>query len=117
MEFESDNERQSIEINITAIYVTLQSTEEEELIGTTTTTATLDSDSDTLLVNQTTKSILNIVDDVNLDGISTDELLDATETLSVVLVLKCFVISFIILAAIFGNMLVIVSVMRHRKLR
>ncbi|KAH8306280.1 hypothetical protein KR018_005879 [Drosophila ironensis] len=30
---------------------------------------------------------------------------------------KCFVIGFIILAAILGNMLVIVSVMRHRKLR
>ncbi|KAH8417861.1 hypothetical protein KR222_007326 [Zaprionus bogoriensis] len=32
-------------------------------------------------------------------------------------VVKCFIIGFIILAAILGNMLVIVSVMRHRKLR
>lgn len=32
-------------------------------------------------------------------------------------ILKCFVISFIIISAIFGNMLVIVSVMQHRKLR
>lgn len=31
--------------------------------------------------------------------------------------LKCFVIGFIILAAIFGNMLIMVSVMQHRKLR
>ncbi|KAJ2940064.1 hypothetical protein O0L34_g6433 [Tuta absoluta] len=32
-------------------------------------------------------------------------------------VLKCLIMVFIILAAIFGNLLVIVSVMRHRKLR
>lgn len=32
-------------------------------------------------------------------------------------IVKCFIIGFIILAAILGNMLVIVSVMRHRKLR
>lgn len=36
---------------------------------------------------------------------------------SILIVIKCFVIGFIILAAIFGNMLVIVSVMQHRKLR
>lgn len=32
-------------------------------------------------------------------------------------IFKCFIMAFIILAAIFGNLLVIVSVMRHRKLR
>uniref|UniRef100_A0A1A9VFW2 G-protein coupled receptors family 1 profile domain-containing protein n=1 Tax=Glossina austeni TaxID=7395 RepID=A0A1A9VFW2_GLOAU len=32
-------------------------------------------------------------------------------------IVKCFIIGFIILAAILGNMLVIISVMRHRKLR
>ncbi|XP_037947986.1 octopamine receptor beta-1R-like [Teleopsis dalmanni] len=32
-------------------------------------------------------------------------------------IVKCFIIGFIILAAILGNMLVIVSVMQHRKLR
>lgn len=32
-------------------------------------------------------------------------------------ILKCLIMLFIILAAIFGNLLVIVSVMRHRKLR
>lgn len=32
-------------------------------------------------------------------------------------ILKCIIMVFIILAAIFGNLLVIVSVMRHRKLR
>lgn len=36
---------------------------------------------------------------------------------TIVLVFKCFVIGFIILAAIFGNMLIMVSVMQHRKLR
>lgn len=36
---------------------------------------------------------------------------------SVILLIKCFIMGFIILAAIFGNLLVIVSVMRHRKLR
>lgn len=36
---------------------------------------------------------------------------------TIVLIFKCFVIGFIILAAIFGNMLIMVSVMQHRKLR
>ncbi|XP_055922976.1 octopamine receptor beta-1R-like [Eupeodes corollae] len=39
------------------------------------------------------------------------------ETHLPIIIFKCFVIGFIILAAVFGNMLVIVSVMRHRKLR
>lgn len=38
-------------------------------------------------------------------------------TLIIIIVLKCILMLFIILAAIFGNLLVIVSVMRHRKLR
>lgn len=42
---------------------------------------------------------------------------DANEAKGVFGILKCFVISFIIISAIFGNMLVIVSVMQHRKLR
>lgn len=41
----------------------------------------------------------------------------STAASSIIIVIKCFVIGFIILAAIFGNMLVIVSVMQHRKLR
>lgn len=41
----------------------------------------------------------------------------STAASSILIVIKCFVIGFIILAAIFGNMLVIVSVMQHRKLR
>lgn len=45
-----------------------------------------------------------------------DELVDIQSTF-IFLLFKCFVIGFIILAAIFGNMLVIVSVMQHRKLR
>lgn len=36
---------------------------------------------------------------------------------TIILIFKCFVIGFIILAAIFGNMLIMVSVMQHRKLR
>lgn len=44
------------------------------------------------------------------DGVITDPPI-------ILLLVKCFIIGFIILAAIFGNMLVIVSVMQHRKLR
>lgn len=49
------------------------------------------------------------------DGI--DNAISSTSATNVILIIKCFVIGFIILAAIFGNMLVIVSVMQHRKLR
>lgn len=50
------------------------------------------------------------------DGI--DNFVESTaENNVIILIVKCFVIGFIILAAIFGNMLVIVSVMQHRKLR
>lgn len=49
------------------------------------------------------------------DGI--DNIVESTTANNVILIVKCFVIGFIILAAIFGNMLVIVSVMQHRKLR
>lgn len=45
---------------------------------------------------------------------SDDEVVDSP---IIFLLVKCFIIGFIILAAIFGNMLVIVSVMQHRKLR
>ncbi len=41
----------------------------------------------------------------------------AVDSPIIFLLVKCFIIGFIILAAIFGNMLVIVSVMQHRKLR
>lgn len=49
------------------------------------------------------------------DGIG--DIVESTTANNVILIVKCFVIGFIILAAIFGNMLVIVSVMQHRKLR
>lgn len=49
------------------------------------------------------------------DGI--DNIVESTTANNIILIVKCFVIGFIILAAIFGNMLVIVSVMQHRKLR
>lgn len=50
------------------------------------------------------------------DGI--DNVVESTaENNIIILIVKCFVIGFIILAAILGNMLVIVSVMQHRKLR
>ena len=49
------------------------------------------------------------------DGI--DNIVESTTANNIILIAKCFVIGFIILAAIFGNMLVIVSVMQHRKLR
>lgn len=43
--------------------------------------------------------------------------INAMYSTTIVLIFKCFVIGFIILAAIFGNMLIMVSVMQHRKLR
>lgn len=46
-----------------------------------------------------------------------DNVAESLTTSSAILIVKCFVFGFIILAAIFGNMLVIVSVMQHRKLR
>lgn len=51
------------------------------------------------------------------DGNGTGHSAESTTANNVILIVKCFVIGFIILAAIFGNMLVIVSVMQHRKLR
>lgn len=53
--------------------------------------------------------------DIQASEGSTDDA-DGSSHLALVFV-KCFIIGFIILAAILGNMLVIVSVMRHRKLR
>ncbi|XP_055380911.1 octopamine receptor beta-1R-like isoform X2 [Condylostylus longicornis] len=64
--------------------------------------------------------------DINMitnDGYGKDSLIpdimmgDPPPPDTIVLLIKCFIIGFIILAAIFGNMLVIVSVMQHRKLR
>lgn len=46
-----------------------------------------------------------------------DYIVESTTANHVILIVKYFVIGFIILAAIFGNMLVMVSVMQHRKLR
>lgn len=46
-----------------------------------------------------------------------DNVAESMTTSSAILIVKCFVFGFIILAAIFGNMLVMVSVMQHRKLR
>lgn len=51
------------------------------------------------------------------DDDGNDNSVESTTANNVILIVKCFVIGFIILAAIFGNMLVIVSVMQHRKLR
>lgn len=46
-----------------------------------------------------------------------DNVAESMTAASAILIVKCFVFGFIILAAIFGNMLVMVSVMQHRKLR
>ncbi|XP_031616773.1 octopamine receptor beta-1R-like isoform X1 [Contarinia nasturtii] len=46
-----------------------------------------------------------------------DTVVDWNTIINVIIIIKCFAMCFIILAAIFGNMLVIVSVMQHRKLR
>lgn len=53
---------------------------------------------------------------IGINNNGDDEFGDIQSTF-IFLLFKCFVIGFIILAAIFGNMLVIVSVMQHRKLR
>ncbi|XP_017145429.1 octopamine receptor beta-1R isoform X1 [Drosophila miranda] len=54
--------------------------------------------------------------DINASAAAADDDAEGSTHLTFVFV-KCFIIGFIILAAILGNMLVIVSVMRHRKLR
>lgn len=64
-------------------------------------------------VNDFLESTTNVPDDPDGHGNS----VESTTANNVILIVKCFVIGFIILAAIFGNMLVIVSVMQHRKLR
>lgn len=46
-----------------------------------------------------------------------DNVVESMTASNAILIVKCFIFGFIILAAIFGNMLVIVSVMQHRKLR
>lgn len=48
---------------------------------------------------------------------SGDDVTTASTAATVLLMVKALIIGFIILAAIFGNMLVIVSVMQHRRLR
>ncbi|XP_068152479.1 octopamine receptor beta-1R [Drosophila tropicalis] len=53
--------------------------------------------------------------DMNVSAATADD--DDGNTHLTFVIVKCFIIGFIILAAILGNMLVIVSVMRHRKLR
>ncbi|KAM7363508.1 octopamine beta1 receptor isoform 2-T2 [Cochliomyia hominivorax] len=60
-----------------------------------------------------------VVDGSGADGGSSISVpIDAlSESHLTFVIVKCFIIGFIILAAILGNMLVIVSVMRHRKLR
>ncbi|XP_059218031.1 octopamine receptor beta-1R isoform X2 [Stomoxys calcitrans] len=56
--------------------------------------------------------------DLTSSGGSSSVPIDAlSESHLTFVIVKCFIIGFIILAAILGNMLVIVSVMRHRKLR
>lgn len=46
-----------------------------------------------------------------------DNVAESMTAASAIIIVKSFVFGFIILAAIFGNMLVMVSVMQHRKLR
>lgn len=55
---------------------------------------------------------------INVDNVeNNDDDEAAVKSKTIILLFKCFIIGFIILAAIFGNMLVMVSVMQHRKLR
>lgn len=69
------------------------------------------------LVKQSLMNSFNVNDFIE-SNISRHDFDDvAVDSPIIFLLVKCFIIGFIILAAIFGNMLVIVSVMQHRKLR
>ncbi|KAG4077010.1 hypothetical protein HA402_015997 [Bradysia odoriphaga] len=70
------------------------------------------------LVKQSLMNSFNVNDFIE-SNISTVHDIDdvVVDSPIIFLLVKCFIIGFIILAAIFGNMLVIVSVMQHRKLR
>lgn len=59
-------------------------------------------------------SSTTLVPDPESSGQNVTESIGASNA---ILIMKCFIFGFIILAAIFGNMLVMVSVMQHRKLR
>lgn len=82
---------------------------------------TYDSTSSTLSLSHTPDITPTSLADVILDNLtssvspSLEEEQEWTDVLS--LILKAGAMGFIIIAAIFGNLLVIVSVMRHRKLR
>lgn len=62
-------------------------------------------------------NVNDFIESTTVPDDSIDNIVESTTANNVILIVKCFVIGFIILAAIFGNMLVIVSVMQHRKLR
>ena len=69
------------------------------------------------LVSSTLDPLLNSnISNIN-DSVSDQNNVNEEWTDVVLLVLKASIMVFIIIAAIFGNLLVIISVMRHRKLR
>lgn len=69
------------------------------------------------LVKQSLMNSFNVNDFIesNISIHGSDDTVE--DSAFIFLLIKCCIIGFIILAAIFGNMLVIVSVMQHRKLR
>lgn len=69
------------------------------------------------LMKQSLMNSFNINDEFIESTTVPDSNDNSMAVMTIVLLCKCFIIGFIILAAIFGNMLVIVSVMQHRKLR
>lgn len=69
------------------------------------------------LVKQSLMNSFNVNDFIESNISTIHDSDDVVDSPIIFLLVKCFIIGFIILAAIFGNMLVIVSVMQHRKLR
>lgn len=61
--------------------------------------------------------ILHVVGSKNFYEEHTPSVFMDTPPSSILFLIKLLLMGFIIIAAIFGNLLVIVSVMRHRKLR
>lgn len=70
-----------------------------------------------LMKQSSMQSFFNVNEFMESTTVSNFDNVTVVDPPTALLLFKCFIIGFIILAAIFGNMLVIVSVMQHRKLR
>lgn len=117
--------------NIASIFggTTFDSTMEDEEDGSEELTRNNDSNAATILIKYYGKLMHHpVLNSFNLsreyiestlepDAGDLDDVSMSTTVSTIVVLVKALIIGFIILAAIFGNMLVIVSVMQHRRLR